>query len=153
MIYFLFWKCVCVGGGSAGPYPKKRTLCTGIFFCTPLVYSCGQSKSTNRLSGRELNVLTRFFQNWAPNLERLNILLWACHAMKNFEMWWTRSRRDGVYQKEAIAHFFRFFLLLLTISPNFQGTFPYMSFFSRTAQWIILKFGHELCLTSAHQFR
>ena len=55
--------------------------------------------------------------------------------------------------KEAIAHFFRFFLWLLMISPNFQGTFLRMSFFSRTAWWIILKFGHELCLTSAHQFR
>jgi len=34
------------------------------------VYSRGQPKPTNRLSGREFNVSTRLFQNWALNFKR-----------------------------------------------------------------------------------
>jgi hypothetical protein len=41
VIYFLIWPnlfpfLVSGEGGSARPYPNKKTLCTRIFFCIPL---------------------------------------------------------------------------------------------------------------------
>ena len=47
---------------------------------------------------------------------KLNILLWACRAMKKIELSWTCF----VYQKEAIAHFFRLFRVHFLICPFSQ---------------------------------
>ena len=87
------------------------------------------------------------------------VALWICEYSKSklnilFEpaTQWNFLKLGGhtpSIERKRFRIFFRFFLWFLKILVKFQGTFPYMSFFSRTARWIILKFGHKLCLTSA----
>ena len=46
------------GGGSARPYPNKRTLCTRIFFCTPL------EEGMERGGGRKGNASHSWGDTW-----------------------------------------------------------------------------------------
>ena len=49
--------------------------------------------------------------------------------------------------KGSYSAFFRDFYDLFWCWPNFQGLFPYLDIFSRTAREIGIKIGHKLALT------